>query len=1188
MSYRTVKSFFSLILVSFVLLVAPSADLHASENYNYTQYWVKKGLCDDDVTHTFIDSDGYVWFSTSNGLDRFDGGEFVHYSTMQADAHYRISSNRIAMVAEDSHHHLWVATSLGLSVIDLSTGWVIADALTDVEDIALQSSIHFMTAGENNDLWLCVHNRVVCLLLDESGHAVSLKSVTLTDDAPSCLSVASPLVWVGGQHGLYLLTSSPEGLTVQPAYPTLPLQEVSEVNTILSHGAYLWIGTHVGLYRYDTKNKELKHYFHNDAVANSLINDNVSSLAINHSGDLLISTALGLDVLGHDATFRHLPLARSSHNASVINHVRVDDSDCIWASTMVEGVILLSPNYIDYTVLFEGPQSDPNIVTRVFEDHDGNLLVSILGKGLAICHAGQNQLYYIKEYAYQNILSICQDGNGDCWISSVDGGLSRLSLRDRQHPVVKPVEISQSATANPVNDICYDQQRQGLWLVAGSSLLFYDLQSQQASVVSTSLPLSDLMPYTLLHDTKDRLWIGGTGLAIVDLTKQDAQDRYQTNYYRYKLDDQESRMAERISVIYESPDGTIYLGSQNNGLFKCVETAGADPVFKRVTINYASFHNKVSSLLEDSRHYLWVSAPEGLYCYDIMGDKTVKADEGDGLPSLGFFDRSGIRMSAGQICFGSANGLLCLNSELSTLAEINRKPRITHILTNDVSLLPGDASTVDISPDHQFVEIFYSAQEYVDPDEVLYRYKIDEIDKDWNLAINGHQSIRYTMLPPGRYTFRISCTNPDNVWAEQESVIYLIVHPHYYQTWWFKCLILLLILSLATARIYTYSRRQKRIQRQLQEEVNLQADRLVEQKENSNREKLQLFTSLTHEFKTPLTLILGPAKELALRNKDNSLTENIDIIKRNTDYMISLVDRILELRRVGASQEEIPDLATFIKTSSELLPQPVTSAVVTEHQVGKPTLLLAEDNDDMRTFIRSILSEHYYIIEAVNGEEGYRQAKENMPDFIISDYMMPVNDGLQFCQNIRQDESVSHIPFLMLTALSSDQVRLDCYRAGVDAFLTKPFEKELLLARIENIMLRRRQRQQEVTFNLSDAYSRVEIEDTDKLFMERLISVIEENYSIADFGVAELQEKLNMSGTSLYKKVTALTGLTSTQFIRLYRLQTAHKILENSQSEGAPHLSIAELAYRVGFNDPKYFTRCFVKQYGVQPSSFLQ
>ena len=230
-----------------------------------------------------------------------------------------------------------------------------------------------------------------------------------------------------------------------------------------------------------------------------------------------------------------------------------------------------------------------------------------------------------------------------------------------------------------------------------------------------------------------------------------------------------------------------------------------------------------------------------------------------------------------------------------------------------------------------------------------------------------------------------------------------------------------------------------------------------------------------------------------------------------------------------------------------------------------------------------MLKEKYNIAEANNGEQGYKAAQNIMPDFIVSDLMMPVCDGADFCKRIREDKLLCHIPFLLLTANSSENARIESYENGVDGYITKPFEESVLLANIDSILKNRDLRQKKFVEQDLDPIL-LEVGQPDQQFMNDVMDILEKNYANPDFGVKELTDKLNISYTVIYKKFISLTGLPPVRFLQLYRLQIAKKILENSTN----NVIVSEIAYRVGFNDPKYFTRCFVKQYKKTPSSFFK
>ncbi len=197
--------------------------------------------------------------------------------------------------------------------------------------------------------------------------------------------------------------------------------------------------------------------------------------------------------------------------------------------------------------------------------------------------------------------------------------------------------------------------------------------------------------------------------------------------------------------------------------------------------------------------------------------------------------------------------------------------------------------------------------------------------------------------------------------------------------------------------------------------------------------------------------------------------------------------------------------------------------------------------------------------------------------------MMPVCDGARLCRKIRESVELCHIPFLLLTANSSEQAYIESYENGIDGYITKPFEDTILMAQIDAIRKNRNLRQQkflEEEMNLSV----LNVGQSDQQFMKEVMDVIEKNYCDSNFGVRELIHQLNMSYTIIYKKFVSLTGVPPVRFLLLYRLKIAKNILKKNRNN---NVIVSEIAYRVGFNDPKYFTRCFVKQYNMTPSSII-
>jgi YesN/AraC family two-component response regulator len=260
-------------------------------------------------------------------------------------------------------------------------------------------------------------------------------------------------------------------------------------------------------------------------------------------------------------------------------------------------------------------------------------------------------------------------------------------------------------------------------------------------------------------------------------------------------------------------------------------------------------------------------------------------------------------------------------------------------------------------------------------------------------------------------------------------------------------------------------------------------------------------------------------------------------------------------------------------------------SIAEPQEKSKLTMLVVEDNADMRGYIRSILIDKYNVLEAENGQEALQILNQQIVDFVVSDLMMPVMDGIELSKRVKETFSISHIPFLMLTAKTSPEARLESYRMGVDEYLLKPFDETLLLTRIENILENRKRYQRQFTMDMNVEDLHIEEESSDKRFLNKIMEVIKENYKNSYFEGNDFCEAMGVSKSLLNKKLQSLIGQSSGQFIRNYRLNIARELIMKNRK--TKNMNISEVAYEVGFNDPKYFTRCFTKQFSVSPSAML-
>ena len=993
-----------------------------------------------------------------------------------------------------------------------------------------------------------------------------------------------------------------------------------------------------------------------------------------------------------------------------------------------------------------------------------------------------------------NITNIVQDFNGDYWISTIGGGIQKLLNKNLNNPIFEHFTKENSGlVSNDVHDIHIDSLRHSLWICTSNSIQSLDFHTQTINRLrhySSTREIPDNLN-TIFVDSKSRLWLGGNGVYVIDLT--DYRNGYESIHFKHKLDDPENKIIDKITTIIETKNGDIYLGSRGNGLYMLNRNSiNGNYTFTNFAGQAGLTETSVSSIIEDGHQNLWISTFRGIYIFNTFSNKAIKFDRDDGLPIQQFYQRSGCKTADNHILLGTTDGLIEFDTQINLPSEKERTVTFTEFIINGREIIPyidnknlktsiTNANELHLFPPDNSFEISFSALDYQSQNKVYYFHRILELDNKIKVGL-VNRNAKYTNLDPGKYTFEVWCTNRDNTWSSEHTFLTIHVHPPFFKTTWFYSLIIFLCMAIISYVIISYYQRQKNIQKLLKTKIEERTGELVEtitkledsqaditdknnklqiqneeinkqkneiskissQMEKMNKEKLSYFINTAHEFKTPLTLILGPTAQLLSKNKDISINEDLKMIDRNARYLITMVNQLIDLQKIDTNNmvlnstpfdmvkllnQTASDFSNLMNTSDlqfetyyrlnhkyvvtdkesihkilfnllsnavkytpikgkvvlhanqfkdpnsgnliqyisvtnsgsviheeekemifnryyrsskqieysrygqsstgiglhivkklvDLLngkislksnsntgvsfrfyfPISIAESIETVHELAlikpatledtiipfipmdkeKPNLLLVEDNPDMRAYIKKTLSSKFNIAEANNGEAGFEEAKRIIPDIIVSDLMMPKCDGANLCKRIRENIDLCHIPFLLLTANSSEKSYIDSFEKGIDGYITKPFDETMLLVQIEAIMKNRDIRQKRFIdgeMNLSE----LDAGYTDQQFMKEAIEIIDKNYEDSNFGVKELVVHLNMSYTIVYKKFISLSGIPPVKFILLYRLKVAKKLLDINRNN-----NVSEVAYRVGFNDPKYFTRCFVKQYNITPSS---
>lgn len=1368
------------------------------ERYNVTYLTIDEGLPYNSVEDIVKDSHGFLWIaSSSEGITRYDGHEYLSFNMGTKRA--KLRSNFIHKMCEDRFGRLWVASEVGIDIIDLKqlVNTQIPDENNRFASFCNLPVSHIWQSSTGN-LWISSENKLFKITFQSDGSIEHIIQVCQLPKGKSVHTICEvdDYLWINYMDGVSRIKES----VLKEQEPTIVSSALYlpgvEINVIQKKEDEIWIGSVQGLFRYNINTERIKYYFHDAHNSNTLSQNLVTDIVVTDTHSLLVATFKGLNVYNPlTDSFERINLDSGGNtlNSDFINCM-LSDGDIIWAGTAIGGLNKIGKRTLNLRNYFHSSDKAGSIsrnpINAIYEDKTGGLWVGTVEGGLNYKRPGSDTfLHYTTDaparLTHNSVSCFTGDTRNRLWIGTWGGGFGWIDMKgnDRTFHHISDNRFP-DASMGFVGAICYDSLNDVIWIGTSTNIYTYRLKDNTFHEPFRDQQLGGIDGCTGYYIEEGiYLWIGlAKGLCRIDLRTLWKMQEPTYKLWSYKLDNPESKLVERVTYIIQGSDGNFWIGSNGYGFYRAKKGDDGEFIFKGYTTEDGLISNSVRALQEDNSGRIWITTTNGLSCYDPETDTFHNYTRKDGLLSNQFYWNAIGKSANGNIYLGSTEGLTEIFPSID-VEEMESVPLVfTHLHVAEQEQLLGN-NHIQLHERDKYLSIEFAALDYNASDFAAYSYRLKGFDDKW-VEVSANQRVAtYTNLNAGSYIFEFRYAPDGYQWQEQTASLDIYVAPYFYRTPWFNVLMVLSLVSLiyfiVSWRIRAIQEQRKLLHikveertRELQEQkevLAVQADELYSQNEllkqqnikileqqsqlieMSNKvqeltvDKLAFFTNITHEFRTPLTLIIGPIERALKLSYNPQVIEQLHFVERNSKYLLSLVNQLMDFRKIESGKMEIsPNPNNFRKFLKELLLP--FEAYAYEHQItlkthiklpeqsimydedamqkvltnlvgnamkftsqggqvvlyatvinrngknmlylcvqdngqGIPetdldkifarfyqaknqsnvsvsgqsgtgiglylcqqiillhkgeicarnnhtqgasfrvllpwipasetddsiedtfveeqreiqmlsrendrlTILVVEDNADMRSYIRSILEEYYHVVEATQGEEALNILSVQNIDFIISDLMMPVMDGMELSKRVKANFSISHIPFLMLTAKTSNEVRIESFRIGVDEYLLKPFDDALLLARIANILENRRKLQQKFSFNMDIAELNVEEESNDKKFLNKAMQVIKENYKNPEYEVGDFIEAMGVSKSLMNKKMKNLTGQSAGQFIRNYRLNIARElILKNKITHNK---NISEIAYEVGFNDPKYFTRCFTRHFNQTPSSMME
>ncbi|MFO7525914.1 MAG: two-component regulator propeller domain-containing protein [Ignavibacteriaceae bacterium] len=1372
-----------------VLVIMCAAIVSAQpDNIRFEHFTTDDGLSSNHTSYIFQDSKGFLWITTEDGINRYDGYKFKHYKHIPGNIN-SLSDYAATHILEDSKGLFWISTREGLNVFDPSTEKFTHYKPLKGDSASLSNEKIVYTAEDKfGNIWVGTRNGLnlfhpeansftVFTNNPDDKHSLSFNYVT------SFFNDSKGNFWIGTQRGLNKFNYDSKSFEVYSFDQQNPESLSGNLITCFLEDSKgnLWIGTSSGLNKllyFVNDVPVFKRYLYNASDENSLSNNNIRSIAEDSKGNLWIGTLGGGINIFNTAEkqftrYLHNEDDNTSLSDNIIFSILIDKNDNVWIGTYENGINKYSPTRERF--IYFQPQPDTkskaagNNITAMMIDNNTNLWLGTEDDGIKVYRRDllfieSNPLYEFKSginkketLSSNNITSIVQDDNGKIFIGTFGGGLNVYDPDSRTFEVFRYNRNDPGSLGNDFIHTVYKDSENTIWIGTGlAGLNRFDDKTGSFKRYRDNIKSPDDPKYlnspevtSVCEDNEGYLWVGTT---TGGLSRFDPKSETFT-HFKHEQQDARSISSNRIVSLHYDKQNSLWIGTFGGGL----------NLFNKVDNTFIHYQEKdglpdntIKAICDDNEGNLYLTTSNGISIFNPDQKIFKNYDESDGLQGKDFNQGSMVRDSiSNTVYFGGIKGLNIYSAELDYVSVVPPEIALTEfkifdtpVLHNYPSLSKKEINANDkvvLSHSDNIISFEYAALDYTSPTKNQYAYKLEGFDKDWIYAGNKRE-VSYTNLDPGSYIFKVKASNKDGLWNETGLSVPFIIEPPFWKTWWaYSVYVLLIAAGFLSIRRYELNRIHLRNKLRLKE---FESTNLLE----VNKIKSTFFANISHEFRTPLTIILGSLEKLKKDMIGTSDIKEFEVMKRNAFRLLQLINQLLELSKIESGNVKLGvtenDIVIFIKriaasftslayqknqtiffngteienagVNEEILlyfdkkkletvfynllsnaikfspegetlkikifkqdefikidfvntgieiptekfnrvfdrfyqvedsgsrnfegtgiglalakeylelhkgkievesgnnettfsvylrsgnshfnPDQINSDGTEEHtfitevdipqifvpetlesesvEVDRTSILIVEDNFDLREMIKENLKNYYLVLEADNGKTGFAIAEEKIPDLIISDIMMPEMNGYELSRLIKSNEKTNHIPVILLTAKASTEDKIEGLETGADDYLIKPFNEQELKIRVRNLIKIRQQMREKYQSQMLIKPNDVLVPSAQKVFISNLTSIIEKNISNEQFSVEILCQKIGMSRAQLHRKIKAVTNQSTSEFIRNFKLRRAAELLK--QDAG----NIAEICYMVGFNSQNYFTKMFHNLYGKTPLEY--
>lgn len=1338
--------------LSSILVLLLSISSFAINQYKFRLIDIVDGLSDNQIRGLSITPDGRIAVRTASIMNIYNGTtfEYFHYDKKQK---YVWNYNRPTKEYYDNQGRIWMKELGYLLLLDLNTNKFNYNISEELATLGITKRLKNLFIDDSKNYWFLTEDNTFTFYDTTQSKLITIEDgqsdFTRLYGIPMELTQYKNLCWIVYSSGLIRCWdyTSHEFIFQETRFLNIIGDFTDRIYIHPDAVGNIWLMYNNAVYFHHRINRDWKEVATIKGISNFF-----TCMDMDNDGNVWVGTSKsGLRYIdGKTFEVTHLPGMRLINGGVQDNDIYtlfIDPNNGIWIGTLFQGLCYYHPSMQKFQLIQTintGTQITNETIRCFLEEEDGTVLIGS-GDGLYRFYPESKKVERLfKEQINDLCLSIRKDHSGRIWVGTYLGGFFCIEGKQIRQYLRSSINLEKDPNQN-ISRCIYEDTDGRFWAcVTGGVGQIDPVTGKMLYMLADKYP--EIKDYTLiyhLYPINDETFaaVGDKGIYYYN-TKRDS-------LYIPGTDNPDFEQNIKYFGILKDTRGLEWFATEDG-----IRVWDKTKLYK-LTVTEGLPNNEVYSLLEDDNGVIWASTLNGIckiapiQSNDTYNFSIVNFGISDGLQWGKFYDHSALKAKDGTLYFGGAHGFNYFDPNKIIYNNSKNKPvltafRIFNSLIKEEEKYNGKVileepinktKQITLKYNQNFITFEFAGMNYVNPSQTYYKYILKNFDEDWN-EISGNElgKATYTGLRPGKYNFMVYTANNDKVWGEIPYELTIIITPPFWATSY--AIIIYAILTIAIF-IYILKLYQKRTQKKILKEKEIYEQ---EQKIKLDLMKFQFFTNISHEFRTLLTLILTPLETLIKQQSDMVLKKKLDSIYQNAHLLLSLVNQLLDFRKLEIKGEKVlfktGNIIQFIKdiylqfkelsttknidftieTSVDYLlinydhdmmykiinnllsnafkftPQnghiqltvnkadrndkeyimievsdtgcgidekdlphiferfyqikddnaPAGSGIGlhlvkeyarlhngditvssqinigstftvyipvdlpktndknhqeeeekngtgegdiipdTKEKDDRKKLLVVEDNDEFRNYLTEQLSECYRVIDAPNGEEAEKLILSEYPDLIISDLMMPKMDGIELCQCVKSNIQTSHTPFILLTARTSDESKMEGYEAGADSYISKPFSFELLCIRIKKLIEQQENRKMLFHKTIEITPSSITTTSLDEELVRKALNFVEENIDNPEYSIEDLSKDLGLSKTHLNRKLQSIVDLTPLQFIRSIRLKRAAQLLTNSQ------YNINEISYMVGFNTLKYFNSHFKEEFQMTPSQYRE